>query len=88
MNAQKTIFEQVIEAGIPFNNHCSDLYIPVTTDTAKLLRKCAKENNYTSMITQFTSNIDGKLWYDIPFAYDPYWAKCDEMTGTSFFLGE
>jgi len=26
-------------------------------------------------VTRFTNNIDGKPWYDVPFAYMPFWDR-------------
>lgn len=65
----KTLFHQVKEAGIPFDNHCSDLYIPVNMKTQKLVA----EYEFKQNVTTFSSAIDKTPWFDIPFAYDPYW---------------
>jgi hypothetical protein len=32
-----------------------------------------KDYEFASNVTRFTSNIDGEQWFDIPFAFDPYW---------------
>jgi hypothetical protein len=66
-----TLFDRILMDKIPYDNHCSDLYIPVNEKTKKLMENYEfKENVHT-----FTSNIDGGSWYDIPFAYAPYWEK-------------
>lgn len=64
----KTIYEALQAANVPMENHLSDLYCPVTPFTAELVRQ------YRINVTVFTSPVDGGLWYDIPFAYEPYWA--------------
>ena len=60
----KTIFEEVLEKGIPYDFHATDLYIPFTPDNITLVRK------YNIFSTIFISEIDGSLWYDLPFCYN------------------
>ena len=64
----KTIHQKIKDLGISFSGHYSDLYIPVNEQTKKLL----EEYEYRESVTIFTSQIDEKLWYDIPFANDDY----------------
>lgn len=73
------IFEQVKAAGIPFDSHASDLYIPVTDQTKAMIDGYEFKCN----VTQFTSQIDGKRWFDIPFAYLPAWPSVRCMAGRS-----
>jgi len=63
------IYEEVKRRHIEFDHHESDLYIPVNSATKELIKKYKFAGN----VTRFTSAIDGKPWYDIPFAYDPFW---------------
>jgi hypothetical protein len=65
----KPIFELIQEASIPFDHHESDLYIPANEQTCVLLDNMVRK---PFGITTFVSQIDGKLWYDIPFAYIPW----------------
>ena len=67
---RKTLFQQVVEAEIPFDSHCSDLYVPVNEKTKALVAGFEFKQN----VTTFFSSIEKTLWYDIPFAYDPYWS--------------
>ncbi len=62
------IFKNAIALGIKIDHKGSDLYIPVTDETRKLV----SDYEYKQGVTTFTSQIDGGLWYDIPFAYDPF----------------
>lgn len=64
-----TIYEQMKQAGVQIDHHESDLYVPVNTATSEILSRWRFKRN----VTRFTSQIDGKSWYDIPFAYDPFW---------------
>lgn len=64
----KNIFEEVKKQGIEYSTHCSDLYIPVNDQTRKLV----DYYEYKGNVEIFISQIDGKPWYDIPFAYSEY----------------
>ncbi len=63
------IFARIKAERIDYSNHESDLYIPVTEQTKIMINAYQFKSN----VTTFVSNTDGKLWYDIPFAYLPYW---------------
>ncbi len=65
------IYEQMLALGVMIDHHESDLYVPVTPETTKLVNKYEFKDN----VKLFTCNIDIKPWYDIPFAYMPYWEK-------------
>lgn len=61
------LYDQVVAAGLPIDSHESDLYIKVTPASTALVT--ASGRSYQT----FTSNIDGQLWYDVPFAFAPWW---------------
>jgi hypothetical protein len=67
----KPIFEQVKELNIPYDSHATDLYVPVNDATRELI----KGYEYRTNVTTFVSQIDKKLWFEIPFAYLPGWNK-------------
>jgi hypothetical protein len=52
---------------IPHDNHESDLYLLWTSEAAELCKQ------YSMSGKCFVSNLDGKLYIDIPFAYEPWW---------------
>lgn len=62
-----SIYADCVRLGVPVQNHASDLYIPVNDATRLLL----KAHGLTA--TTFTNQVEGGLWYDVPFAFDPYW---------------
>ena len=64
-----SIYEQMKSAGVEIASHETDLYVPVNPTTQKIVDGYTFKTNVTS----FTSQIDGKLWFDIPFAYQPAW---------------
>lgn len=67
----KTIYQQMVEAGAEIDNHKSDLYVKSTPKTREIIRGY----EYLNSVTTFTSQIDGQLWMDIPFAFDPFWEE-------------
>lgn len=66
-----SLWEMVQAAGIEFDHHETDLYLPVNAETQKLIDGYRFKCN----VTMFTSQIDKKRWFDIPFAYFPAWDK-------------
>lgn len=65
------LFDKIKELGIQYDNHESDLYIPLTEETVKLVN----EYGLGGICARFKSNIDGKMWFDLPFQYAPFWEK-------------
>ena len=72
---KKTIYKKAVAllAKEEIDNHESDLYLKKTEISFKLI----KEYKFKSSVREFYSNIDHQLWYDIPFAYDPFWEKIE-----------
>lgn len=74
-----TLYGDLTAAGIPVENHESDLYFPATATSLDILnRHPLQESN----ARQFTSQIDGKLWMDVPFAFLPWWEKRTKQPAT------
>ena len=73
MSKKLSIYEQLTADGHRIDNHESDLYTPVNSASVKLL----KAYEFFCNVKIFKSNIDNELWYDIPFAYDPFWIKAN-----------
>jgi hypothetical protein len=65
------LFEQIKARKIPFANHASDLYVMVTDESRKLI----EDYEFKCNVRTFVSNIDKKLWFDVPFAYQPFWDR-------------
>lgn len=70
----KSLFDEIVDVGIEYDNHESDLYVKDTPATREILKKYKYENNVES----FVSQIDGSRWFDIPFAYQPFWDKINK----------
>ena len=63
------IYEAIKAAGVETDHHEADLYAPVNEITEKLVAEYEFKRN----VTRFRCAIDGKMWFDIPFAYTPFW---------------
>ena len=71
----KTLYTEIKAAGIPHDNHYSDLYIQDTPRSREILARYPLEkSNSKSFRNQAPPNV-GQLWIDVPFAFDPYWEK-------------
>jgi len=64
--------------GVEIDHHESDLYVPVTKETQAFLAQFPEMS-----VTMFTSLIDNKLWFDIPFMYEPFWPKKGQQSCNS-----
>jgi hypothetical protein len=64
----KSVYEECLEAGVPMDNHASDLYIPVNEITQAILDRHPERSR-----TIFTNQNDGKQWFDVTLAFEPWW---------------
>lgn len=65
-----SLFSRIIAAGISYDSHESDLYLPDTPEVRAILADFPLEK---SNARPFRSLVDGKPWLDVPFAFLPYW---------------
>jgi len=70
-----TLYEQLKGAGVPLDNHESDLYALANETSKQIIMSHRNWQNTTT----FRSQIDGKIWYDIPFAYQPFWEHVQKL---------
>ncbi len=66
-----SIYTDLVAAGVPVENHRSDLYAKVTPESRAILATYEHRRS----VTVFVSQIDREPWYDIPFAFDPFWER-------------
>ena len=74
MISPSELYTAVVTLGIEHTNHASDLYIPVTKTTQILVDQLEPKG----IVSVFKNNKDNKDWYDIAFAYIPFWEKANE----------
>ena len=65
------LYDELEAAGCKMDSHESDLYVEGTARAAAILQG-SKE---WPTVRGFVSAIDGHVWYDVPFAYAPWWRK-------------
>ncbi len=67
------LYDQIIARNLEHDHHESDLYLKATGASRQLI---ACYQHYRNVRT-FRHQVTGELWYDVPFAYAPFWrAKC------------
>lgn len=72
-----TLFDCIIAAGINYDHHESDLYIPDTPATRALIQahndaQATATNPYRIVPQPFTCKLTNTAWLDLPFQYMPY----------------
>ena len=67
------IYEEMVKVCLAdeIGSHNSDLYVPVKPETKEIIEKY----EFKASVSTFRDNISGRLYYDIPFAYSPYWKE-------------
>ena len=67
------LYDAMMNATTPTErgHHASDLYIKATPSTTRIIDRY----EYSSQVSSFRDQTDPRraLWYEIPFAYLPYW---------------
>jgi len=56
------------------DHHTSDLYLKKTAESEKLIA----EYEFKKQVETFTDNITHTTWYDIPFAFTPFWDEVNK----------
>lgn len=64
------LYQRLKEAGVPLDSHESDLYAKATPEAERIFAEAGVREPQT-----FVSEMDGEIWYDIPYAYTPYWEQ-------------
>lgn len=57
------------------DHHESDLYLRKTPAAVALVESWITKTGFKSSVSTFRSQIKGDLWFDVAFAYDPYWIE-------------
>ena len=69
MSKTESIYQQAVRLGLDIERHESDLYLRKSEKSVALVDAYAHRAN----VRQFVAP-DDSLWFDIPFAFDPFWA--------------
>ena len=89
----ENIHEEAKKLGVEIDHHESDLYIPVTPETQALVARYKSKCNVTKFMEMtlpdkrpcICGHVSNKRtpirqWFDIPFAYQPFWDKVEAAT--------
>jgi len=67
---ERTLYGEIVAAGIKYANHETDLYIPDTPQARAILDRFPV---HKANARRFTNRVKGGTWIDVPFAYLPAW---------------
>jgi len=69
------IYEEMMKADVPISSWQSDLYAKVCEDSVAIVNNYVFKDN----VKMFFSQVDNEVWFDIPFAYDPFWDRLSKI---------
>lgn len=61
-----SLYTDAVAKGLTLDSHESDLYVLATPEAVSLVKR------HKWAHSAFVGN-DGKVWLDVPFAFDPWW---------------
>ena len=66
-----TIYTAAVAAlpACDIDHHASDLYIKRTPAAVALVERLGNK----ALLSTFRSQIDGCIWYELPFCFTPFW---------------
>ena len=67
-----TLYQKLLAAGCKMGNHESDLYVEATDTARDIIAAAQKEGNPVKP-GAFVNQVEGGLWLDLPFCFDPWW---------------
>jgi hypothetical protein len=70
-----SIYESLKFAGCRLANRESDLYVKVDKVSRRTIREAAEDGRLPNLPTLFKADDGTGFWWEIPFAYEPFWEK-------------
>lgn len=71
--AVETLFQKIVDAGIQFDHHESDLYVKDCPEAREILEEFPTNKRNAR---PFRSEIEPHdMYLDVPFAYEPFWIR-------------
>ena len=69
------LYAALVEIGAEIDSHESDLYVKINQPVIELVSRY----RFKLQVSVFQDQRDnGGQWYDIPFAYQPFWDKAKQ----------
>lgn len=76
-NPTPSLYDRMIAAGVPTDNHESDLYVPASPEALAVLRQydadCVAAEITPPIQKRFVSQVDARVWVEILFHFQPWW---------------
>lgn len=72
------IHAEAVRMGLEIDHHASDLYIKHSPAAVELVQRIRKLYS-PPKVSQFTDPA-GALWFEVPFAYTPFWTTKAEAS--------
>jgi len=72
-----SVYHDLKEAGLPLDNHESDLYVKDSPEARAILAKHGQK------YSAFMSQIDNKRWLEVPFGYLPFFGHTPNARGAT-----
>jgi hypothetical protein len=69
---KNSLYADLKANGIETDHHESDLYFPRNPQTMAILSRYPLQKNIASI---FIHTVTNTQWYEVPFAYSPFWAS-------------
>lgn len=70
----ESIYTVLKQVGAEMDNHESDLYVKITPQTTEIVNAYYHRGDVRTVST-FRSNLDSEMWFEIPFAFLPFWER-------------
>jgi len=67
-----TLYGDLLAAGVPMDNHESDLHFADTADSRAILARFPES---AKIARRFPNQLGGGTWWDVPFAFLPWWER-------------
>ena len=72
MIMRTSLYGDLRAAGVPIDHHESDLYFADSPNSRLILARWLVQ---VRLATRFENQQDGSTWWDVPFAYLPWWEE-------------
>lgn len=69
------IYDALKFAGCILASHESDLYVKAGPTARRVIREALNDGRLATRPTLFEATDNSGVWYEIPFAYQPFWDR-------------
>jgi hypothetical protein len=84
---EASLYQDLVDAGIPVDNHESDLYFQKSAAALEILDKYPEQSKLSSLFKNEAPPHVGEWWIEVPFAFMPFWYRISERSRNSSVEG-